>query len=803
MKIRNISLALRIILKNLSQSFITILSLSIGVASAILIWLFVSFHLSFDKFQPEYESSFRLQQTWKEIGVEAPLVSSSFNKELIKLNGIHEVLNLIDLTKNNEIYSYSNGRKIKLNGLFAVTSNVESFINLKVLSGDLKLVLNSPKHVALSVDEAYRLFGHIDILGQNLRGSTNNWTVSAIFENLQENTHFAFQALTSTNKEMLEKPGMGANNSYTYVKLINPKKSIPIGRYISSKYNDIAYQGRDTISIELLRLDKVHLNSSSQFEMKTNGSRITILVCVLLGILLIGISVINFANMSISQLGGRRIEVGIRKSLGASSFDLSIQLLVEYIIISFVSAIVALILVVLLLPWLSNITGYGLTLSVEHILLLLFVSIGAGIFSGLYPILFFSSLDARDILGSKNKGAETSTLVRKSLLSLQTAMSIGLIISAATIFQQLNHVRNLPVGYERDQRVEVVGIPSAAIFKDGDNFLLNNLRNLSGVENVGVIDTSLASTTNTSAKLIWPGANTDVPFLPFAGSGYGIVETLGLKLLAGRDFSSDFAADWYHKDDKENKYASIIITESIVRMAGFQSPEGVIGKTWKINSDKDQLSTFNVKIVGVVSDVQVGSSKNSTSPLFFICGFSRLSKSNIVINLNQGKIRNAITPIKNEINKIIDSELYDVVSIDEKYNNLYKDDQKAAEFILVFCGLTIFLTVIGIIGLSSYSAQCRSREFSIRKVLGASKIDLINLLAKEYIWLIIVGILISLPITYFPLMYWLADFNNRIYPEFHIYLFAGILVSTIIWLTIALTGLKYIRQRPADVLNVE
>ncbi|MBB1268765.1 ABC transporter permease [Shewanella sp. SR44-3] len=797
--------ALRSMLRQKSHSLMNIMGLSIGLAAAILIALYVNYHQSFDKFQPEPTSSYRLQQQWPSMGLHAPLVSSAFNSELSKINGVELVFNLFDLSKQIDSAVEYQGEKLHLSSLFAASDNIEQLMLLPTVAGDLQQALTAPYQLALSVKEAQRLFGRSDVIGKSLQSQDASWTVAAIFENLPDNTHFHFDALTSANPAIIGTPSMGANNSYTYVRLANSANVDEISKTLTSLYNNLAYSGQDMVRVELQRLDKIHLNAQSQFEMKMNGSQFTVTVCTGLSLLLIGIAMINFINMSTAQAGRRAQEVGVKKAMGASQFQLISQFLFESTLLSFISVMIATLLVQLTLPWFNNLTEshLSLTASVDSLLVLAFLTLIIGITAGLYPALFMSSFSAKRVLSGDLQRGKTAVLIRKSLLTLQAALSVGLIVAAAILFQQLDYLKQLPVGYERTQRIEISAIAADMLFEKSNNAIVSRLSRIEGVSDIGFSDASLTDTTNTSTKLLWPGADADSPFLPFIGSGYGIVKAQGLKLLAGRDFSEKYGSDWYQEDAQGQGFAGIIVTESIIKMSGLTDPQQAIGKIWQFKTGKEDSDKFDVKIVGVVADIQVGSARNSLSPLLFICGLSWMSEANIVATITQDQLPLTLNRIKTELAQQTGNDEFTISLVEENYRQLYSDDRRVANFVLIFCGLAVFLTCVGIFGLSSYSAQCRAKEMSIRKVLGATKLDLINLLAKEYLWLLAVSIFLAVPATYYLLGQWLNGFNERITQPLSAYVAAAALVSLITWLTVASHGIKSASERPAKILKAE
>ncbi|USD36533.1 ABC transporter permease [Ferrimonas sp. SCSIO 43195] len=797
--------AYRAMLRQKSHSLLNILGLAVGLSAAILIALFVSYQLSFDRFLPHADNTYRLQQHWPSMGMQAPLVSSAFNTELNNVAAVEQVFNLMDLSQKVDPKVEHIGQQLQLGTLFAASSNLTELLPLTTLAGDLQRALTEPDQLALSSDEARRLFGHTEVVGATLQGKAQRWTIAAVFETLPDNSHFAFDLLTAANPALIGTPSMGHNNSYTYLRTRPGADTERLAADLTALYDALAYGGKNMVTMELQAITDIHLDAESQFEMKTNGSRFVVTVCTGLSLLLVAIALINFVNMSTAQAGRRAREVGVKKALGASQPQLVSQFLFESTLLALVAVLLATGLVQLALPWFNALVEapLALTASPSHLLALAGLTLGMGVSAGLYPALFLSSFSAKRVLSGDLQRGKTAIVVRKSLLTLQAALSIGLIVAAVVLFQQLAFLKSQPVGYERSQRLEVSGLPKAALFDHADAALVQRIDALPGISNVSFADASLTATTNTSTKLLWPGASADAPFLPFVGSGYGIVEAQGLTLLAGRDFDSRFGADWYHQQDDGRGFASIIITESIATMAGLGSPEQAIGKIWRFKTGRGADAEFPVKIVGVVADIQVGSARESRSPLLFICGYSWVSQANLIVTATQGPINLAIGTLKGELQQLLPQQDLTVTVVEENYRALYRQDERVATLVLIFCALAVFLTCIGIFGLSSYSAQSRRKELAIRKVLGASRLDLVNLLAKEYVLLLGISVLVAVPAAHLLLQQWLSSFNDRITPSPLLYLAATALVCAITWLTVASHGLRSASARPAGVLKAE
>lgn len=797
--------AVRLLNKYRQHSILNIIGLAFGLAAAILVFLYASYETSYDKFHPASEHTYRVAQNWPSLGLNAPVSSSAMNPHFSAVEGVTDILNLIHMSPviNNEIKI--NDSLLKLENLYATTANFAEFFTLEVVAGDLDKTLTTPNYIALSQSQALRLFGETSVLGKTLDNEQVTWTVGAIFKDLPENTHLKIDFLTSIQVQLLGEPNPLGNDSFTYVKIEQQRNIADIAAQYTKQYNDVVYRGENMVEVSLQRLSDIYLSANSRFEMKVHGSQFIVDVCIGLTFLLIAIASINFINMSTAQAVLRAKEVGVKKAMGASKQSLITQFLCESLVISTIATALAAILAITLLPWFNAVIEKELSFDITplSILFLLGVNLGVGLLAGLYPAFFLTAFDAKRVLSGDLTRGTTAVRIRKALMILQASLSIALIIGAFILHQQLNYMTTIETGYQKENRLEISGINRAVLFDNPESNLARAFSQLSFVDSATVSDTSLTKSINTSARLLWPGADQDVPILPFIGTGFDPVKTQGLTLLHGRDFSATYASDWHAVDTQGNETASIIISESVARMAGGDNLASLVGETWTFTTGEESDLMIRVKVVGIVSDLTIGSAKHGASPSFFICGYSWMNEGNVVLNFNT-----PITSIhKNEVMEFAQTRfnLFNLPMNEVHYNyeNLYKSDRKTAYIVAVFSVLVVVLTCVGIFGLCSFSANRRQKEVAVRKVLGASKLSLMNLLAKEFVVLTVISAAIAFPLTYMVTSDWLNGFNVRIEQPWFIYVIALTLVSAIVWLTVASIAYKTASTRPANSLRYE
>ncbi|MDP2561625.1 ABC transporter permease [Psychrobium sp. 1_MG-2023] len=786
--------------KNHKQHFaLNLFGLSIGLAAAILVALFAKYELSYDKFQPDAERVHRIEQFFVSLDQSAPIISRAAISSIEDIAGVEEVLTLINASQRIDNKVFIDNKAFKLENLYAVSPNVQQFINLEILSGDFTQALTQPGMLALTARESLRLFGSVRTVGQTLRSNEGQWTVAAVIRDLPQNTHFDGHSFTGIHQSQLGEPRIIINDSFAYLKLTPQADINVLTEQINKTVTQLINSNDVLVKFSLLALTDIHLFSQSRFELKTNGSNTTVQICIALSLLLIFVASFNFINMSTAQASRRAREVGVRKALGASKSQLISQFLLESTLITVLSAILACVMVEAALPWFNQLVERSLALnylSIEGAAIVV-MTLLVGILSGLYPALFISSFSAKRVLSGDLQRGKTAVMVRKCLLILQAALSIALIIGAVMLQQQLNFLSTLPVGYQKEHRLDVAGIDRNDLFYTQNTALLSSVSRIEGVKGVSISDSALTLTTQASTRLFWPN-NNDGAIVPFIGSGFDIVKNQGLDLLAGRDFEPAFQADWYKPSEQGLATASAIVTRSLAKQAGFANPQDAINQTWRFTD------SINLKIVGVIEDIKIGSARTSSTPIIYICGYSWSTFGRLVVNLednvNTGLIKQQISTILQQQLKMVEPE---ITSVATNYQAIYKDDQRMVSVVMIFTLLAIFLTCLGTFGLASFSVLRRQKEVAVRKVLGASRVSIVNLLAKEFLILIAISVAIAYPITFWLITDWLANFNDRIGQAIWVYAVAAIIVASITWLTVASLAFKAASTRPSLTLRYE
>ncbi len=785
----------RAVLRHKTHLALNLLGLTVGLASALLILLYVSYERGFDKMHPNAANTYRLEQFFIPVNQRFPITSPAMPDLLKNFD------NRISLTRiymgAPELRQPGSTVAMTLQYPLSVEENITDFFQIETLAGDLAATLSQPTKIALSEQEAERFFGNKIALGQQLQLGEQMFEVGAIFK-LPAQSHLQAGSLRRLNDDIKSRD-LTMNSVYSYLYLPDDLDKTAMLQQLSSQLNNQAYSGdKEPIAqLQLRALTDIHLNSNLAYEFKVNGSASTVTICLLLAAALILIAAINFINMSIARAAMRAKEVGVRKALGASRGQLFVQFMLESVLIAACAGLLAAALVELVLPQFNLLVNRPLQL--EYLgsfgWILLGSTLSVGLLAGMYPAIFISAFDAKKVLSGDFQRGNTAIWLRKGLLVLQGAITIGLLVGTVVLQQQLQLLQTQSTGYDRQARLMVNGIANEQLFWAENESLLQDLRQLPGVEAVSMIDVQFTNTISQVGQVQVPG-QPDMPMISEIGTGFDIVRAAGLTLLAGRDFSTAHQSDKYIHD-AEQRSAAIIITESLAKRTGYINVQDAIGQQWL----RPGARPIQLRVVGVVADVQIGSALKQQEPLMFLCGRSSMEFGNLVLNLTPAIAASTREKVQQILSERFQRQDLDLSWLDDDYTALYQNQQRQGKVIAIFAGLAIALTCIGLFGLAAFSAEQRSREVAMRKVLGASRLMLVNLLASEYIKLMAISAVLAIPVTFWALDSWLAAFSARISQNPLWYLLAAATTFAICWCTVAILAWQVAGRKPAMVLR--
>ncbi|KAF7767754.1 hypothetical protein PCIT_a3842 [Pseudoalteromonas citrea] len=804
MLINYMRIALRVIKHDTWHFMLNLFGFSIGLAAAIIVGLFAAYEWSYDNQHPNGERVYRVHTDYRAWGLQ--MIAHSDSRLSLEMLNHTQVEDVLILSQMKDLGYFSeplamevviNGEQARLSNAYVASANIGDFIQLDVLSGDLDKALTEPGKLAISRSESIRFFGTENALEKTLSYDGGRYVIAAVFADLPDNTHFVFDTLTGIPK-VLSRPIRG----YVYMRLDQSADPRVIAEQITTNMREKSTGRGKKLSITLNSLQDLHFHSNGPFEMKQGSSKLVMQVSIALTFLLLLIASVNFINLNIASAAKRAKEVGVRKALGASKSQLITQFLIESLFVVTLAVVIALFLVELSIPYVNALLERSLSLSFSSLFLALVISVTLliGVLAGLYPALFIASFSAKRVLSGDLQRGKTAIWVRKLTLALQGGLSVALIVAAVVIYKQMALIDSLPVGYSKLDRIIIKDLPTEAVFQMEGSHLLAQLEQIEGVEHVLPSNTILTEDITAELFFTWPNGEQLRGTQPTISTGFNPVETLGLELVAGRDFSSDYISDWAVTNDQGERTFSVLISEGLAKQAGYSDPTTLLGKTLSANDGNSRA-----KVVGIIKDIKIGSARQQQLPLSInAAAIDNSPESHVVIKVGPGanKVR-----IMEQAQRFISTELavsdVKINLIEDDYRHAHINEYRIQQLVLLFSGLAILLTCLGILGLASFSAIRRQKEIAIRKVLGSSRLSIVNLLSKEFLVIVLCGGGVACPVSYILMSDWLANFNERIELALWIYGVAAISVIGITWLTVASLALRAASTRPSLILRYE
>jgi putative ABC transport system permease protein len=543
----------------------------------------------------------------------------------------------------------------------------------------------------------------------------------------------------------------------------------------------------DYINYSLIPIEDIHLSSNRNAEMSPNNDKQDVYILSIIGLFLIVLACINFINLSTAQSLKRAKEVGIRKTLGSTKGSLTSQFLAESTLVSFGAVLVAIFIVVLIFPYFNELTAKQLELpfaSLSFWGIVFGLALLLGILAGTYPAFFMTGFQPVEVLKGRDSKARGGS-VRSSLVVFQFTISIFLIISTLVVYQQLDFIQNKSLGYEKDQ---LLIINNAYSLSTKSQSFKNKIKTFNGVEQAtfsGYLPTP-SGRTDSSFELLGTNEQAKNVQMQCWRVEHDYAETLGLSMVSGRDFDDKFATD----------STAIILNERAVSLLNLK-PEEALGV--KINKEDDSKNPFYT-VIGVVKDFHYDSFKSGIEPLSFIQEENLVS---MVVKLKAGDFKSTIAQIESEWKNTAVGEPFSYDFMDEAFDNTFAAEQRLGQIFMVFSLLSILIACLGLFGLAAFNAEKCTKEIGIRKVMGASVSQLAGLLTFDFLKLVAVAIVIAVPLGWYIMNGWLADFTYRIDISVNVFLIAALIAVSISVITVSYQAIKAAIVNPVESLKSE
>ena len=737
-----LKITLRHIMRHKGYSFINIFGLAIGMASCLLISLWVLDELSYDRFHVNSRDLYRVEENQH-------LSGQVFHVAVTPHGMASALVKEIPGIKNATRYSRTRGLLFRLGDKAFFETNIKavdpSFLDMftfPLLKGDKNTVLSDPQSLVISENMAEKYFGGEDPVGKIIT-INNKYThrVTGVLKNVPHNSYLQFDGLLPY--EYLKNEGEDienwqTNQIQTFVLLhanVTKEQADPmIKDFLRTRFQE------SKTDLELLKYTRLHLHEYWGYEKRAGAVRYVYIFSVI-GLFVLLIACINFMNLATARSANRAKEVGLRKVMGASKGHLLRQFFGESVIFAFISLIVALVIVRSLLPAFNILTGKEISFQVAGfgtiVLLLLGIALFTGIVAGSYPALFLSSFQPVKVLNRiVRRGGNR---FRRFLVVGQFVLSVFLVIGTMVVTQQLHFLRNKDLGYNKDNLFYVAmrgGIKDA--YPALKSELKKNLRVL-GITSTWQLPSEMSAN---SGGVDWDGKEADFDLLVgFNTVDYEFVKTLGIEMAEGRGFSEEFPGD---------KDKNFLINQEMARI---MKKEPAVGERLDFIGIKGQ-------VVGVMKDFHYQSPAAKIEPLAL--ALAPENNNYILVRIAPGNIPSIMEEISRTWKQVIPDYPFEYHFLDEAYDRMYRDGERMGGVVSIFTLFTIFIACLGLFGLASFSAEQRTKEIGIRKTLGASTGGITALLCKEFLILVSLATVIAWPIAYLVMNNWLKDFAYRI-----------------------------------------
>ncbi|HYK47547.1 MAG TPA: ABC transporter permease [Parafilimonas sp.] len=796
------TIAIRNLWKNKVLSFINIFGLAAGMACSLLIFLFVTDELSYDRFNKDADRVYRVVKDFVNDdgsklpdATTPPAIAPAIQKEI---PGIEHVTRVFPGWGNNFLFTYKD-KHIYEQKLYRVDSSFFDVFTFPFVEGAAKNAFKEVNSVVITQTTAKKYFGAEDPMGKILHeGRLGDLIVTGVVKDVPHNAHFHFDFLIPIRKLAGDIDGnWGFYNFYTYIKL-RPNVNIKsVESSIQAIYKRNSENGKNIFYTQ--PLTGIHLDSNLKWELEPNSERLYVFVFSAVALLILLIAAINYINLVTARSSLRAKEVGIRKVSGAYKSSLIKQFLLESVVTCMLASAVALIIAQLLLPVVNSITQKQLSLfSSDNYFTIYFLGAALliGVVAGLAPALYLSSFKPIVVLKGSKMNERNVFNLRKALVVIQFTISISLIAGACIIYQQVNYIQNAKLGLNKDQVLLIrdygaVSPPTANSFE-------NALLQIPGVKDAATADGVVGGQNWTNSMSLKGSKNSQL--INFLSVGYDYLDVLGIQIKEGRNFSRDFPADTisYVSNHQLNEdIGSIILNEKAVKDLGVPSP--AVGQRILWSNDGD--TNYYCKIIGVAKDFHFASFRSEIKPFAFVVIPRRTDY--LTIKLSTQNLPATIQKIESTWKAFVPDRPIQYSFLDETFAELYRSEANFQQVFIVLVILSIVIACLGLFGLAAFTAEQRTKEIGIRKVLGATVTGIAAMLTKDFLKLVVISILVASPLAYWAMSKWLQDYAYRIQISWWVFFIAGVMAVIIAVMTISFQAIKAAVANPVRSLRTE
>ena len=805
-----IKTAWRNLLKNRTFSILNIAGLAIGLSCFLLITMYVVDELSYDRYNEKADRIYRVNSDIRFGGTDLNLAVCSDPMGATLKRDYPEV------EEFTRIYNSSGSKLIKKGNEWInedlvahADSTLFNVFTLPAIAGDTKTALNEPNTVVITESAAKKYFGSTNAVGKTLETSdrgNNLYKVTAVIKDVPKNSHFNFDFFFSMDNVDYGFGNYLSHNFQTYIVLrkgadykafdknfdqVIDKYVLPQAKqYMEVKSMDEFKKAGNKLEYHLMPMTDIHLRSKRFPELGVNGNAQYVYIFSAVAIFILLIACINFMNLSTARSASRAKEVGIRKVLGTEKKFLIGQFLTESILLAFISLAIAIVIAWAILPYFNNVAAKQISiqdfLSSKMLICIFLIPIIVGVLAGSYPAFYLSAFQPISVLKGKINAGFKRSNIRSGLVVFQFFISILLIIGTIIVYRQLNYIQTINLGFSKDQ---VLVVNTGPLGNKVEAFK-NEVAKLSGVKSASVsgflpVSNSSRNDNTFSSQPVMDSKNGFN--MQNWNIDYDYINTLGMRIKKGRDFSREFGSD----------STAMIINETAAQVLGYADP---VGKKIYTRDVNDPSKTTSYDIIGVVENFHFESLHQKVGPLCLLLGTSRWNTS---LKVATTDIRSLINNVEKKWKSMAPGFPFSYQFLDDSFDNMYRAEQRVGKIAISFAVLAILIACLGLFGLATYMAEQRTKEIGVRKVLGASVNNIATMLSKEFVKLVIIAALIAFPLAWWAMRYWLQDFAYRVDISWWVFMVAALLAFLIALLTVSFQAIRAAIANPVKSLRTE
>ncbi len=785
--------AIRNIFKDFGYSSLNILGLTIGITSALLLIIYISDEISYDKYHEKADRIYRVASYIQETDDDFTWIVAQipFGPQVVE--DYPEVEHSVRfIGGGRELFKYEDIEFFE-EEFFYADSNIFDVFSYKFVKGSPEGALIEPYTIVVSEKIAAKYFGKKDPIGKTLVNGEDTYRVTGVIKEVPYNSHFRFDALMSRKSLPAEMGSWGNFGVYTYLLLPEELDYKEFEYKISEMYDKYMAEIFERLDIKiqyiLQPITDIHLKSTYEGEPEPTGSYAYVIIFAIVALFLVLIAAMNYMNLATARSAKRAREVGLRKVVGSHRGSLIFQFLTESTVLTFISLILSIGLLIVLLPHFNQLAGKSFEINViytpEIIMSVIGIIIAVGVFGGSYPAFYLSKFSPVTVLKGEITKGSSGSVFRKVLVVIQFTISVAMIVSTIVVYKQLNYLKTKDLGYDMKNVISLQFTTEemAEKYPVLKQALLEN----PNIVTVGSTNTRIGEGSGKVLFRVETDDGMQDRGINFAVVDHDFVETLDITMKEGRDFQEDMPSD---------TLTGVIINESMARRFNWDKP---LGKKVQLQG-RDGRDIIMAGVVGVMKDYHQTGMYNEIETLMLLY---RVNNRIVYAKLSENDINATIKYIEQKWNEIFPEQPFTYTFLSDSFMEQFGADEKRGFIFSLFTGLAILIACLGLFGLASYTVEQRTKEIGIRKVVGASEGTVVKLISKEFLILVIISMIIAFPIAYYLMRDWLQDFVYRTNLGLFIFILAGIVTVAITFITISFQAWKAASTNPAESLRVE